>query len=133
MPSTRVYPVTTHSMSSGDALSAVCILGIATLTMLVSSTDMNMPTINTASGTIQLLSDWAGVALAGAAVAGACAVGWGAGLVVSTRSGAAGPAGAAGAAPFPLTRSGASVPAAASDCAPDVLAPVIVSKVTRTG
>src|SRR3954469_16158762 len=99
-------------MSSGDALRAVCILGIATLTMLVSSTDMNMPTIRTASGTIQLLSDsaaaglvWAGLVWAGFARAGGGVAGGG--LVVSTcsgaavRWGAAVSAGAAGAAPFP--------------------------------
>ena len=40
-------------MSSTEALSAVCIFGIATLTMLVSSTDMNMPMISTHSGTTQ--------------------------------------------------------------------------------
>src|SRR4051794_34828775 len=58
-------------MSSTDALSAVCIFGIAMLTMLVSSTDMNIPTIRTQSGPIQLFPE-AGVAGAdGAAGAGA--------------------------------------------------------------
>ncbi len=66
-------------MSSGDALREVCIFGIATLTMLVSSTDMNMPTISTASGTIQELSvcPFGGAVVVGGAACsgGAAAVG----------------------------------------------------------
>jgi hypothetical protein len=68
-------------MSSTEALSADCILGIAMLTMLVSSTDMNMPTIRMHSGTTQALSFPAGV---GAAAGG------GAGRVAGGTAGAGG-------------------------------------------
>src|SRR5215207_7780090 len=50
-------------------------VGIATLMMLMSSTDMNMPTISTASGTPQPRSDGGGVGAAGAGGAGAAARG----------------------------------------------------------
>src|SRR3954467_4869379 len=63
-------------MSSTDALSAVCIFGIAMLTMLVSSTDMNIPTIRTQSGPIQLFPE-AGAAGAGAGAEGAAGAGAG--------------------------------------------------------
>src|SRR4051794_38478382 len=48
-------------------------VGIATLMMLMSSTDMNMPTISTASGTPQPRSDGGGAGAAGAGGAGAAA------------------------------------------------------------
>jgi len=38
-------------MSSLEAPKSRCMVGMATLTMVVSSTDMNMPTISTSSGT----------------------------------------------------------------------------------
>ena len=41
-------------MSSLVTLYCFCIVGIATLTMLVSSTDMNIPTTTTANGSPQL-------------------------------------------------------------------------------
>src|SRR4051794_41197211 len=63
-------------MSSTDALSAVCIFGMAMLTMLVSSTDMNIPTIRTQSGPIQLFPE-AGAAGAGAGAEGAAGAGAG--------------------------------------------------------
>src|SRR4051794_21598258 len=66
-------------MSSTDALSAVCIFGMAMLTMLVSSTDMNMPTIRTHSGPIQLFPE-AGAAGAGAGAGGCGAARGGAGV-----------------------------------------------------
>src|SRR5882757_4987804 len=49
-------------MSSGDAPNWPCMVGIATLTMLVSRTDMNIPTTTTASGRPHLvvLSDGGG-------------------------------------------------------------------------
>src|SRR3954451_16423956 len=50
-------------------------VGIATLMMLMSSTDMNMPTISTASGTPQPRSDGGGAGAAGAGGAGAAARG----------------------------------------------------------
>src|SRR3954447_16501666 len=65
-------------MSSTDALSAVCIFGIAMLTMLVSSTDMNIPTIRTQSGPIQLFPE-AGAACAGAGADGPAGAGAGGG------------------------------------------------------
>ena len=65
-------------MLSTDALSAVCIFGMAMLTMLVSSTDMNMPTIRTQSGPIQPLPV-APAAGAGAG-AGGCGAAGGAGV-----------------------------------------------------
>src|SRR5882757_7337748 len=42
-------------MSSLEAPKSRCMVGIATLTMVVSSTDMNMPTISTSRGTSQPL------------------------------------------------------------------------------
>ncbi len=52
--------MTTHATESGEPESSVWMSGIATLTMLLSRTDMNMPTISTASGTIQPPSRGAG-------------------------------------------------------------------------
>src|SRR5689334_17115299 len=66
-------------MSSTDALSAVCIRGIAMLTMLVSSTDMNIPTIRMQSGPTHELS------LEAPGAAGACGRG---GAVVGAVRGA---------------------------------------------
>src|SRR5882757_1549990 len=50
MPRVRVYAVTTHSTSSELEPRSFWIAGIATLTMVVSSTVANMPTTNTMSG-----------------------------------------------------------------------------------
>src|SRR5882762_9780693 len=47
-------------MLSAEAPNWPCITGIATLTMLVSSTDMNIPTTTTASGNPQLVGAGAG-------------------------------------------------------------------------
>src|SRR5882672_6227794 len=47
-------------MLSGDAPNWPCITGIATLTMLVSRTDMNIPTTTTASGNPHLVGAAAG-------------------------------------------------------------------------
>jgi hypothetical protein len=47
-------------MLSGEAPNCPCITGIATLTMLVSRTDMNIPTTTTASGSTQLVEVGAG-------------------------------------------------------------------------
>src|ERR1700753_2794187 len=49
-PRASVYAVVTHSMSSSEVPTSFCMFGIATFTMLVSSTDMNMPTTTTPSG-----------------------------------------------------------------------------------
>ena len=52
-PRAREYPVTTQATASAEPLSSTWMSGIATLTMLLSNTDMKLPTISTASGTIQ--------------------------------------------------------------------------------
>src|SRR3954467_13699296 len=89
-------------MSSTDALSAVCIFGIAMLTMLVSSTDMNIPTIRTQSGPIQVFPE-AGAAGAGAGADGAAGAGAGgrgaAGGEIGGAGGGAGRAGTRGGGP----------------------------------
>src|SRR3954447_25026546 len=76
-------------MSSTDALSAVCIFGMAMLTMLVSSTDMNIPTIRTQSGPIQLFPE-AGAAGAGAGAEGAAGAGAGGRAAAGGEGGGAG-------------------------------------------
>src|SRR5690242_1526771 len=50
IPSVRLYAVLTHWPSDVLMPRSVSTVGRATLTMLVSSTDMNMPTTRTASG-----------------------------------------------------------------------------------
>src|SRR5882757_2524126 len=55
-------------MLSGEAPNWPCITGIATLTMLVSRTDMNIPTTTTASGNNQLVGAGAGGGGAGEVV-----------------------------------------------------------------
>src|SRR5438445_8329479 len=76
-------------MLSGEAPNWPCIVGIATFTMLVSSTDMNIPTTTTTSGNPHLESAGGG---AGAAeeVGGEVGVEVGtvAGLVAGARPGA---------------------------------------------
>src|SRR6185295_17043657 len=52
-PRAREYPVTTQATASAEPLSSTWMSGMATLTMLLSNTDMKLPTISTASGTIQ--------------------------------------------------------------------------------
>src|SRR5882757_754915 len=98
MPRHRVYAVATQEIWSGEAPNWPCIVGIATFTMLVSSTDMNMPTTTTASGRPHL-SVWVdasaglGAGFLGSAsrpggsgtLGGAVPVG-GAGAVISRRS-----------------------------------------------
>src|SRR4051794_27423342 len=92
-PSTSVYEVAIHWIWSVVAPNAFCIVGIATLTMLVSRIDMNMPTMSTTSGRPQPPDGAGGCGAAGArsgsTAAGAAAAGAGAarcGAVVTGRS-----------------------------------------------
>src|SRR4051794_16573424 len=50
-PSASEYDVATHWMSSVVAPKSFCMAGMATLTMLTSSTDMNIPVTRTISDT----------------------------------------------------------------------------------
>src|SRR3954471_20144214 len=70
-PSAREYPVTTQATASAEPLSSTWMSGIATLTMLLSSTDMKLPTMSTASGTIQPRSGGGAGAAVGRTVRGA--------------------------------------------------------------
>ena len=91
-PSTSEYAVEIHWTSAVLPPSSVWIVATATLTMLVSRMDMNMPAISTASGTTQCAISVGPAAAAGAGRGGATAgpvpfglvLGAGAATVVAT-------------------------------------------------
>src|SRR3954471_16831555 len=96
-PSASEYDVETHWIWSVVAPKSFCIVEMATLTMLMSSTDMNMPTTSTSSGTSQFDRGpgWAGAAGATGAAGFA-----GAGAGSGRRAGAGGAGGASTECPF---------------------------------
>src|SRR5580704_9666239 len=99
MPRASVYPVATHCTWSVEAPKSFWRRGIATLTMLVSSTAMKLPTITTISGSSQLRCCML-VSAVGAAAREAAGAGAGAGAGEGCR----GARGARGARAAPLAR-----------------------------
>lgn len=88
-------------MLSADAPYVFCMAGIATFTMLVSSTDMNIPITTTASGNPHFTVVVAGVGSVVAGIGGAVASRAGA-------RGAAGPLGVAGVTAEPVASTSAA-------------------------
>ena len=108
MPSASVYAVATHCTWSVDAPNSFWSRGMATLTMLVSSTAMKLPIMTISSGPIQPRPSSVSVAGAGGAGAGAGG-GAGAGAAGRVRCGGRAPTGR-GRTAADLTRAAPLVP-----------------------